>query len=37
MPAFSAGTLSDDELARLEAALKELESRAARYAPHSGQ
>ncbi|MGA2479640.1 MAG: hypothetical protein ABSG63_12890 [Spirochaetia bacterium] len=34
---ISTGTLSDDELARLEAALKELESRAARYAPHSGQ
>jgi hypothetical protein len=34
---ISAGTLSDEELARLEAALKELETRAARYAPHSGE
>jgi len=34
---ISAGTLSDDELSKLESALKELESRAARYAPHTGE
>jgi hypothetical protein len=34
---ISAGTLSDEELAKLESALRELESRAARYAPHSGE
>jgi hypothetical protein len=34
---ISAGTLSDEELAKLESALKELESRAARYAPHTGE
>jgi hypothetical protein len=31
------GALSEEDLARLESALKELESRAGRYAPHSGE